>query len=140
MSLKEIKTKLFERANGLCEYCKSPSGISSQPFVAEHIIPRVKGGETELKNLAFACQGCNNAKYTKTTGYDEVTNSEFDLYNPRKDNWLKHFKWSDDTHEVLGLTGTGRVTINTLKMNRYELKNLRDMLSKLGYHPPKETN
>ena len=58
MSLKEIKTKLFERANGLCEYCKSPSGISSQPFVAEHIIPRVKGGETELKNLAFACQGC----------------------------------------------------------------------------------
>jgi 5-methylcytosine-specific restriction endonuclease McrA len=46
MSLNKLKELLFGRANGLCEYCKSPANISSQPFVIEHIIPKSKGGET----------------------------------------------------------------------------------------------
>ena len=50
MSFNKLKELLFGRANGLCEYCKSPANISSQPFVIEHIIPKSKGGETTENN------------------------------------------------------------------------------------------
>ena len=55
--LLKIKETVFSRAIGLCEYCKSPADISSQPFVIEHIIAKSKGGTSDLDNLALACQG-----------------------------------------------------------------------------------
>jgi len=66
MSLKSLKQALLIQSKGLSEYCKSPANISSQPFVAEHIIPKSKGGNTIEQNLALSCQGCNNFKYNKT--------------------------------------------------------------------------
>lgn len=66
MSPKKLKVLIYERADGLCEYCKSPANISSQAFVVEHIIPQSKGGKTILENLALSCQGCNSYKYNKT--------------------------------------------------------------------------
>ncbi|MFK7947216.1 MAG: HNH endonuclease [Saprospiraceae bacterium] len=54
---KKSKTRQFveERANYLCEYCKSPSRATTEPFVIEHIIAVAQGGSNELDNLAFSC-------------------------------------------------------------------------------------
>jgi 5-methylcytosine-specific restriction endonuclease McrA len=138
MLLKKLKELVFGRAKGLCEYCKSPANISSQPFVIEHIIPQSKGGETVETNLALSCQGCNNHKYNKTTGMDTITNEEVNLYHPRQDKWEENFSWSADVLEILGNTSKGRVTVDSLKLNREELKNLRKLLAEAGKHPPKE--
>jgi hypothetical protein len=138
MSLKKLKEVIYQRANGLCEYCKSPVNISSQAFVIEHIIPQSKGGETIETNLALSCQGCNNYKYNKTSGVDSISNQEVSLFHPREDKWGANFAWSADVLEVIGSTAVGRVTVDTLKLNRQELKNLRQLLAEVGKHPPKE--
>ncbi len=124
MSFNKLKELLFGRANGLCEYCKSPANISSQPFVIEHIIPKSKGGETTENNLALSCQGCNNHKYNKISGIDTVTQEDIKLFHPRNQTWKEYFSWSDDVLEILGINATGRVTVEELKLNRQELKNL----------------
>ena len=67
MLLKKLKEFVYERAFGFCEYCKSPANISSQPFVTDHIIPKSKGGEATVENLALSCQGCNGYKHNKLT-------------------------------------------------------------------------
>lgn len=137
MLLKKLKELVFKRADGLCEYCKSPANISSQPFVAEHIIPKSKNGRTELNNLALACQGCNNHKYNKIKGIDKATGKEAKLFNPMKQKWEDNFVWANNTLDILGISSTGRASIDTLKLNRIELKNLRKLLFDVGKHPPK---
>lgn len=67
MSSDKLKHITFERANGLCEYCKSPANISSQPFVVEHILPKSKGGQSIQENTALSCQGAIITSTIKTT-------------------------------------------------------------------------
>ena len=105
------KEAVSRRARGLCEYCRSPSHYSTQVFSAEHIIPRSAGGPTAADNLALACQGCNNHKYTKTEAPDPATNAMVPLYHPRRDRWSDHFAWSEDATIVIGLTPMGRATV-----------------------------
>jgi 5-methylcytosine-specific restriction endonuclease McrA len=65
-----VQTRVvFQRAHGCCEYCRSQARFALQSFSNEHIVPRSAGGESELNNLALACQGCNNHKiYTYRGG------------------------------------------------------------------------
>lgn len=132
------KREVTERARYLCEYCRSPSRFSTQSFSVEHIHPRQKGGDNALDNLAFACQGCNGSKHTKTTGVDPFTDQRVPLYHPRQHTWSDHFSWSDDYTLVLGLTPTGRATIHVLQLNREGLMNLRWALRAINRHPPEE--
>jgi 5-methylcytosine-specific restriction endonuclease McrA len=125
-----------ERAQGCCEYCLSQAGFSTQSFSIEHIIPRDKGGETEIENLALSCQGCNNHKYTKTEGYDPTTREYVSLYHPRQQEWFNHFAWNDDCTLILGVTETGRATVETLHLNREGVVNLRRLLYAAQKHPP----
>lgn len=136
MSPNRLKSLVYNRAAGLCEYCKSPANISSQPFVVEHILPKSKGGTEDEANYALSCQGCNNFKYNKTEGFDAITGEPVPLFHPREQVWTDHFHWSDDVLEVIGLTAIGRVTIEELRLNRDELKNLRELLASVGKHPP----
>ena len=133
-----IKQAVIERANGFCEYCKSPSDYSPQPFSIEHISPISAGGSSELDNLALACQGCNNHKYTKTQGLDTLSNREVALFHPRRDAWATHFGWGNDGVEIIGLTATGRATVQELQLNRRNLVNLRALLLLADLHPPAE--
>ena len=74
-----LKQLVFERAGGLCEYCRSQAKYAIDPLVMEHIYPVSLGGETEENNLALSCQTCNNYKYTKTESkllfYSTIVNS-----------------------------------------------------------------
>lgn len=134
----EQRRIVVERAGGCCEYCRSQERFATESFSVEHIIPRNLGGKTNLENLALACQGCNGHKYISTHGYDPVSERRIGLYHPRRDQWNSHFKWNDDFTLVIGLTPAGRATLETLKLNREGLVNLRRVLYEAGKHPPEE--
>jgi 5-methylcytosine-specific restriction endonuclease McrA len=93
----------------------SQEAYSPDSFSTEHIVPEILGGDSAEDNLARACQGCNNFKYTKTTGIDPITLQEVPLFHPRRDVWEEHFAWSRDLTELIGLTPTGRATIVELR-------------------------
>ncbi len=125
-----------ERARRCCEYCRAQERYSPDSFSVEHIIPISKGGSSELSNLAFACQGCNNRKYNYVEVRDPVTQKMVTLYHPRQQTWIKHFAWNEDCSAVLGLTSVGRATVEKLRLNRVGLVNLRRILYDSDEHPP----
>lgn len=128
---------IIERANHCCEYCLSQLRFTNQSFSVEHIIPKSKGGESILDNLALSCQSCNNHKYTKTNGLDLISGETILLFHPRQDQWVDHFVWNEDCSLIIGVTPTGRVTVNELQLNKSGLINLRRILYEVGEHPPK---
>jgi hypothetical protein len=132
-----LKQFVFERGNGCCEYCCSQVKFAIDPFVVEHIIPLSQAGASSAENLALACQGCNNHKYTKTEGIDPVDMQPAPLYNPRTMIWGDHFAWSEDSLTLIRLTPIGRATVETLRLNRSGVVNLRQLLHATGQHPPK---
>ena len=88
-----------------------------------------------MSNLANACQGCNNRKYTSIEGLDLVTGASVPLYHPRRDKWSEHFAWNEDFSLVIGLTPIGRATTVKLDLNRKGVVNLCKVLAPLGLHP-----
>lgn len=131
----EIREQVAKRANGKCEYCQSPERFSISGFSIEHVIPLSKDGPTTIDNLAFACQQCNNHKYNAIKAMDLVTEKMFPIFNPRQEDWSKHFAWDYQHIRIVGLTGTGRATVERLNLNRSNLKNLRALLAENGLHP-----
>ena len=132
------KVIVRERARDCCEYCLAQAKFSHDPFSVEHIIPLAKGGNDDLENLAWSCLGCNNYKFTAIEAPDMVTGFWVKIFSPRKDVWVEHFSWSEDFSQMIGLTPTGRATINRLQLNRPGLVNLRTILTSAGYHPMAE--
>lgn len=133
---KKQKSEIKQRAAGRCEYCQTPANYSPSPFPSEHIQPSSKGGIDDLTNVAFACNGCNWYKGNKTGATIQKTATFALLFNPRQQIWSNHFKWSDDLLKIVGLTPTGTITIEILKLNTEGLVNLRFALLAIGIHPP----
>jgi 5-methylcytosine-specific restriction endonuclease McrA len=68
------RQKVFQRAKGCCEYCRSQALYTTETFDVEHIIPTIRNGPTVLKNLALACSGCNGHWYDlDVIGYAEYS-------------------------------------------------------------------
>jgi hypothetical protein len=132
----EQKRAVADRAKGGCEYCWSQALFSPDPFSVEHIVPRSRGGTSELSNLALSCQGCNNRKYTSIEALDRVTGELVPLYHPRLQPWSDHFTWNQNYLLLLGLSPTGRATVEKLQLNRAGVINLRRILRAFGEHPP----
>ena len=135
---KSVRLLVSQRAKGYCEYCRSHEDYGTGPFNVEHIIPSSAGGGDHPENLAYSCSGCNGHKFTKLTAIDLVSEKEASMFNPRWQEWNQHFLWDETSMVILGLTPTGRATIDALKMNRIQLVNLRKALVLLGVHPPKD--
>lgn len=133
----ELRRVIIEFAQDCCEYCHLQSCYSADSFTLDHILPRTQGGLTVVENLALCCHGCNQHKSTKTTATDPVTESAAGLFNPRHQIWEEHFSWNEDFTLIIGLTSTGRATIEALWLNRIGLVNLRRALYAIGEHPPK---
>jgi hypothetical protein len=130
------RQSVVERAQGCCEYCLSQQRYAPQDFTVDHIVPQSLGGQTTLENLALACQGCNGYKSARTEGYDPVDGENVPLYHPRQHRWDEHFTWNEDFTLIVGLTSTGRATVETLRMNRTGAVNLRHVLHEARVHPP----
>jgi hypothetical protein len=105
-------------------------------FHIDHIVPEVAGGETVAENLALACVSCSLRKSARQTAIDPQTGEEVALYHPRRDNWHEHFRW-EGVH-LVGLTATGRATVEALKMNRLLILAIREEEIAFGRHPPPE--
>jgi 5-methylcytosine-specific restriction endonuclease McrA len=86
-----LRVQVTERAKNCCEYCLSQARFAPETFSVEHIVPRAKKGQTSLNNLALACQGCNNHKYTYTEAIDPMSGNVVPLFDPRKQKWADHF-------------------------------------------------
>jgi 5-methylcytosine-specific restriction endonuclease McrA len=124
------------RAQGRCEYCLTPEAYAPEAFSVEHILPRSKRGASTADNLALSCQGCNNHKFTRTRAVDAVTELTVALYHPRQQTWQEHFAWLPDARRLVGLSPTGRATVEMLRLNRPGLMGLREALIAIGVHPP----
>ena len=121
-----------------CAYCQSPEKLLGIPLEADHIIPEITGGETSLENLCLCCRSCNGYKGTKTHAPDPQTGRRIRLFHPRRQKWSTHFTWSQDPTQIVGLTATGRATIEALNMNHSPIVNLRRLWCLLRQHPPQE--
>jgi hypothetical protein len=58
------------------------------------------------------------------------------LFNPRKQKWYEHFRWSEDGTKIIGLTPCGRATVNALRLNNSLAIVVRKNWVKAGWHPP----
>jgi hypothetical protein len=122
------------RAAGRCEYCHAPQLIG-QAFHLDHIIPRAAGGATSAQNLCMACSHCNIAKAGRVAAVDPVTGEQVLLFNPRRDQWDEHFRWSADWARLLGRTPVGRATVTALTMNAPLLRRARPFWRVTGLIP-----
>ena len=55
----ETREFITARAGGRCEYCQMHQSLQGATFHIEHVVPRVKGGQSDSSNLALACPSCN---------------------------------------------------------------------------------
>jgi hypothetical protein len=117
-----------DRAENRCEYCRHSAEYTCAPFECEHVVPRSRGGGDSPDELAWACRACNYHKSSKTHARDSITNRLVPLFNPRRQRWVDHFRWSDDKFTIVGRTPSGRATVAALQMNRPEIVNLRRVL------------
>ena len=132
-----LRAEVAARAQRCCEYCRAQEKFSPDSFSIEHITPVSGGGSSESDNLANSCQGCNNRKYVSVGAVDTLTGELVALYHPRQQQWSDHVAWNEDFTVVIGLTPTGRATVEKLHLNRRGLVNLRRVLFELHEHPPK---
>jgi len=131
----ELRRKVVERAQGRCEYCRLSQAAQEATFHIDHVIPRARGGPTELGNLALACVSCSLRKGARQTAVDPETGKRVRLFNPRRDRWEDHFRWTQDVI-LVGKTAIGRATVETLALNRPLILAIRRMEKAFGRHPP----
>jgi hypothetical protein len=125
-----------KRARFRCEYCQLPWDQLVLRFEVEHVLPRKHGGQTEAKNLAFACLHCNRFKGPNIAGIDRegTRRRVVPLFDPRRQRWSTHFRIVG--FEIRGITSVGRVTIDVLAMNDPRMVALRETLTSEGRFPP----
>ena len=132
-----LQQEVAERSQHRCNYCQSQQRLMGVSLNIDHIVPQSLGGTTELDNLCLACWDCNLIKGDRTTALDAQTGLSTRLFHPNQQEWLEHFRWSDDGSQIIGLTTVGRATVITLKLNRSQLIESRRYLTRSGWHPPR---
>jgi hypothetical protein len=130
-----LQRLVVQRAGGRCEYCGLSQEGQEARFHVDHVVPVVRGGATVEENLALACVSCSLRKAARQQALDPQTGILASLFNPRVEPWEEHFRW-DGVH-VLGLTPTGRASVEALKMNRLLVLAIRREEALRGRHPPR---
>jgi hypothetical protein len=122
------------RAEGRCQYCRMHESLQGATFHVEHIIPRSKGGASDLENLALACPGCNLHKADRIAAVDPVTGERAPLFHPVQHRWAEHFRFNGN--EVEGRTAVGRATVAVLDLNHSRRQRIRQAEEAFGLYPP----
>ena len=121
-----------------CEYCRTSEWVTGIPLEVDHIRPRSKRGANSQSNLCRACSSCNANKGDQTHALDPITGKRVHLFNPRRQRWAEHLRWSEDGAQIVGLTDCGRATVEALKMNTPRIVRARRLWVSVGWHPPAE--
>lgn len=129
-----LRRQVIERANGCCEYCLVPDGISFYAHEIDHIIAEKHGGQSVAENLAYACWRCNRHKGSDLTSLDPNTGLVVQLFHPRTQRWTEYFRLDDAL--IVPVSATGRATSALLQFNQPARVSERvGMIAKGGYPP-----
>src|SRR5713101_3952648 len=115
MSRRDIAWQVEARAAGRCEYCRMHQSLQGATFHVEHILPKSRGGSSDLDNLAWSCPGCNLRKSDRIEVTDAESKAPIPLFNPRRHRWSDHFRW--DGYQLVGQTPVGRAAVLALELN-----------------------
>jgi hypothetical protein len=130
-----LRALVRERAGGRCEYCRlHQDDADFLSFHVEHVVAKQHGGTDDPDLLCYACSECNWSKGPNLTGL--FGGRIYPLFNPRKQNWKRHFRWDGTT--LVGRTKTGKVTVQVLNINEPSRVMLRENLLFEGRFPPEE--
>jgi hypothetical protein len=66
---------------------------------------------------------CSLRKGSRQNLKDRETGKVVSIFNPRQQRWMEHFIW--DGVRVVGLTVTGRITLQALDLNRLTMLAIR---------------
>jgi len=132
----ELRRQVRSDAGRRCGYCLSSEMITGIPLEIEHLIPESLGGKTVRENLWLACHSCNKFKGNRIQFTDPLTKKRVYFFNPRTENWYKHFHWSLDGLFIIGDTPYGRSTIEALQLNNEYVVEARSAWVIAGWHPP----
>lgn len=135
----QLRRRIRAHFRDHCAYCHTPEALTVVIFEIEHILPRSLGGATSFENLCLSCPTCNRYKSDRTFGAGDEETRMTSLFHPQRDAWNDHFSWSENATELIGLTLSGKVTIDTLRMNRPQLIRVRRLWVAMGEHPPNLT-
>jgi hypothetical protein len=133
-----LRERIAQAAGYCCGYCRTPERIAGFRLTIEHIIPEARRGKTIEENLWLACHACNECKGVRVQARDPETGKRVRLWNPRRQQWRDHFRWSEDGTEIVGLTPAGRATVAALELNRREVVAARWLWVQVGWWPPRE--
>lgn len=128
----------MEAARYRCGYCLTQQIVVNWLLEIEHIIPTAIGGSDDEENLWLSCTACNRYKGTRVKVRDASSGRLLRLFNPRRQKWGRHFQWSEDATEIIGLTASGRATVEALKLNNELAKQARAIWRDASIHPPKD--
>ena|SRR5882724_173206 len=128
-----LRDMVVRRAGNRCEYYQLSAQLQIGGFEIDHILPRSRGGQTDVANMALACLHCNARKWAYIDGEDPASGQTIALFNPRTQAWEDHFRWSEQRpFEIGGITAHGRATVVRLQMNHPDLVSIRRLLAELG--------
>jgi hypothetical protein len=133
---KRLRDRIRRQADDRCGYCLSPQKLVLGQLEIEHLVPRALGGKDDEDNLWLACRMCNGYKGKQIKAIDPQTDQPAAIFNPRKQNWSEHFQWSEDGSMIIGLTPTGRATVEALQLNNPLALVVRLEWVSAGWHPP----
>ncbi len=128
-----LRRRVIQRANSRCEYCGILQAGQVATFHIDHIVPLVARGATNADNLALACVFCSLRKGSRQIIADLETGKEIKVFHPRQQTWKEHFSWSGV--QIVGLTATGRATVNALDLNQLTMLAIGAEEELLGRHP-----
>lgn len=134
----QLRELVRQRAAFRCEYCRASEWLVGQRSHIDHVVPESKGGESTAHNLCLACAACNGSKLDRTEAVDPGTGTIEPLFNPRRQRWQEHFTWSEDGTQIIGVTPSGRATVEALRLNRPMAVSARAVWVSVGRHPPEE--
>ena len=135
---KELRERVSAHARRRCGYCLTAEAVVGAPMEIDHILPESLGGPTVEENLWLACSLCNDHKADRVAGFDAITGEIVRVFDPRRQVWTEHFRWTTAGDQIVGLTPCGRVTVRVLDMNRASLVHARRSWVAVGWHPPKD--
>jgi len=70
------------------------------------------------------------------SNYDPLSGRRVRLFNPRRQQWKRHFRWSEDGTLIIGQTACGRATVIALNLNNLVAVTVRRNWVAAGWHPP----
>ena len=109
----EIREYLLEKFHRKCVYC----GKTNTPLEIEHIIPKSRGGQSTVDNLAISCHECNQRKNDMTAeefGYSGVQKQA--LKSLKNAAFMNIVRW-----KLAEITGSDHTYGYVTKKNRISL-------------------